>query len=168
MLSSKYFSALSAVVVTASAVFAASGAQAQERIPGEYLVKYKNRTFTTMLSLKSTPSMQIADHNAFGNLLKVRINGAQEISTLVSLLKNPNVEYVVPNIKLHAQLQSIESVDAAVGTAGLQEQWANKTVGVEKAWSLAGNKGAKEVKVAVIETGMDYNQQELQTNAIAW
>lgn len=167
MLSSKYFSALSAVVVTASAVFAASGAQAQERIPGEYLVKYKNRTFTTMLSLKSTPSMQIADHNAFGNLLKVRINGAQEISTLVSLLKNPNVEYVVPNIKLHAQLQSIESVDAAVGTAGLQEQWANKTVGVEKAWSLAGNKGAKKVKVAVIDTGMDYNHPSLKTNAIA-
>lgn len=167
MLGSNHFAALGAVVVTAGAVLAASGAQAQERIPGEYLVKYKNRNFTTMLSLKSTPSMQIADHNAFGNLLKVRINGAQEISTLVSLLKNPNVEYVVPNIKMYAQMHSVQSVDSVAGIAALQEQWANKQVGVEKAWSLAGNKGSKNIKVAVIDTGMDYTHPTLKSNAIA-
>lgn len=142
----------------------ASVGQSQERIEGEYLVKYKTNAFASMLSLKSTPALKIMDHNEFGQIVKVKVTPAQEVSTLTAILRNPNVEYVVPNIKVHAFLKGGVNLGTLVK---LQDQYANTKTRVEEAWAKAGNKGSKQIKVALIDTGADYKHESLVGNMIS-
>lgn len=150
--------------IVSTVVIASSSAMAQEKIPGEYLVKYKTNAFATMTSLKSTPAIKIMDHHEMGHYMKVKISEAREATALASLLKDPNVEYVVPNIKLHSLLYSSKSID--LSAAATQDQWANRTTKVEEAWARAGNKGSRNVKVALIDTGVDYSHESLKGNPV--
>lgn len=134
-------------------------ALAAEKIPGEYLVKYKSSSFASMMSLNSMAHMRVADHNTKGKLLKVKVAKAQEAETLAKLYSNPNVEYIVPNVKLKA-------FTAPVDVQALRDQWAIKKVNAEAAWAKAGNKGSRNVLVAVIDTGIDYNHQALKPNMV--
>ncbi len=151
------------VVVAGAILMAATVGQAQERIAGEYLVKYKTNSFAAMLSLKGTPALKVMDHNQFGQIMKVKVNPAQEVTALASILRNPNVEYVVPNIKVHSFLKSAVDVGTMVK---LQDQYANTKTRVYEAWAKAGNKGSKNVKVALIDTGADYNHESLKTQMV--
>ncbi len=141
----------------------ASVGQAQERIAGEYLVKYKTNSFSTMFSLKATPAIKIMDHNAIGKIVKVKVTPAQEVMALTSILRNSNVEYVVPNIKVHSFLKSAVDVGTFVK---LQDQYANTKTRVTEAWAKAGNKGSKSIKVALIDTGADYKHESLKTQMV--
>lgn len=153
LLSSVLFSLLAAIVVWSGQ------AQAAEVIPGEYLVKYKDSSFVSFVSLKSMPSIRIMDHHEPGSLMKVLIDVRKEPEALAELLSHPNVEYVVPNVKLKAFRVPFE-------TQALKEQWAIKKVRAEEAWQRAGNKGSRNVVVAVIDTGVDYRHQSLKDNMV--
>lgn len=132
-----------AVLVNSSSAWAA-----------EYLVKYRSawglQTFSTM-------GLQVMDHHAPGNLIKVNVPEKSKVQTLLKLASNPNVEYVVPNAKVHA-------FEAPVETQALQNQYAIAKVQAEKAWQRAGNRGSKKVVVAVIDTGTDYRHKNLAPN----
>lgn len=123
----------------------------------EYLVKY--RSTWGMGTLSAVEGVRVMDHNTDGQLLKVSINEMQKVPSLVRLLSNPNVEYVVPNAKVRA-------FSAPVDTAALKEQYALAKVQAEKAWQRAGNKGNKKVVVAVIDTGVDHRHANLAPNMI--
>lgn len=128
----------------------------------EYLVKYKSTNALNNLTRTATMAnsgMQVMDHHAPGSYIKVSIDKKVEAKTLASLLSNPGVEYVVPNFKLH-------SFYAPVTATALKEQWAIAKVNAEKAWQRAGNKGSRNVLLAVIDTGVDYNHQNLAANAV--
>jgi thermitase len=141
---------LGALLVVGSQAFAA-----------EYLVKYKNSSALNMMNTMSMNSttMQVMDHNPTASLVKVDVATKNAGRTLASLLAQPGVEYVVPNFKLKA-------FTAPVSTAALKEQWAIAKVQAEKAWNRAGNKGSKNVIVAVIDTGVDYRHESLAPNMI--
>lgn len=128
----------------------------------EYLVKYKNsqalQSINELAQLKSS-SMTVMSHYDRGQLIKVDIEARAKAKTLAKILADSNVEYAVPNFRLHA-------FSAPVDTNALKEQWANAKVNVEKAWARAGNKGSKNVVVAVIDTGVDYKHEGLSSNAI--
>ncbi|WP_374074234.1 S8 family serine peptidase [Bdellovibrio bacteriovorus] len=130
---------------------------------GEYLVKYANTNALNMLntvSMSKVATIQMMDHNATASLVKVNINKSHEAQALASLLSQPGVEYVVPNFKIRA-------FTAPVDAAALKEQWAIAKVQAEKAWQRAGNKGNRNVIVAVIDTGVDYKHPSLAPNMIA-
>jgi len=127
---------------------------------GEYLVKYRSTSaFATLSTLTYNNQIQVLDNHTIGQLVKVNINNENEAPILAALMKNSAVEYVVPNFKLHA-------VSAPVDFLGLKNQWAIGKVQVEKAWQRAGNKGNKNVLVAVIDTGVDYNHSALSPNMV--
>lgn len=142
-------------VLTATTV-----ARANEIIPGEYLVKYRDNAFVSMWSLQATPSVRLMDHNPVGHLFKVKLRPSEEPELLARLLASGNIEYIVPNIKLRA-------FTAPETTMKLREQWAIKKVHAEEAWERAGNKGSRNVVVAVIDTGMDYKHESLKENAVS-
>ncbi|MFN7262655.1 MAG: protease, partial [Pseudobdellovibrionaceae bacterium] len=119
----------------------------------EYLVKYRSPFGIMSFSNK----IQVMDQHAAGQLVKVRIPDGMKVQAMVDLFSNPNVEYVVPNVKLKA-------FTAPVDMNALKEQWAIKKVQAEAAWAKAGNKGSKQVVVAVIDTGVDYKHQSLAPN----
>ncbi|MBS1972049.1 MAG: S8 family serine peptidase [Bdellovibrionales bacterium] len=127
---------------------------------GEYLVKYRNTSaYSTLSTLSYSNQIQVLDNHTIGRLVKVDINKQNEAATLASLLKNPAIEYVVPNFKLH-------TFSAPMDMMALKNQWANAKVQVEQAWQRAGNKGSKNVLVAVIDTGVDYNHDALKPNMV--
>lgn len=123
----------------------------------EYLVKYKNNL--AVQNFASTKGMQLMNVHDAGQLMKVDIAEGSKLAAMVQLLTNPNIEYVVPNGKLYA-------FTAPVDTAALKEQWAITKVQAEKAWQRAGNKGSKNVLVAVIDTGVDYKHASLSQNMV--
>lgn len=123
----------------------------------EYLIKYRSEY---ALMTFNNYKMQVMDQNPNGNLVKVNIGAKDQFQTLLSLSTNPNIEYIVPNVKLHAFFAPVQG-------QALKQQWAIAKVQAEKAWERAGNKGSKKVVVAVIDTGVDYNHNSLSPNMIS-
>lgn len=128
----------------------------------EYLVKYKNQkafqSIFQMASVKST-GMTVLDVHEPGSFVKVDLRQSGEVLALARLASNPDIEWVTPNIKLHA-------FTAPVDVKALKEQWAMAKVNAEQAWARANNRGFSHVLVAVIDTGMDYRHQNLVRNAV--
>ncbi|MGE3756672.1 MAG: S8 family serine peptidase [Pseudobdellovibrionaceae bacterium] len=130
----------------------------------EYLVKYKDAGvfMSTMTASPNATGVKFLSHHEEGSLVRVEVSDvkAKMARQLASLQTNPAVEYVVPNAKVYA-------LTAPFDAQALKEQWAVKKVNAEKAWQIAGNKGSRQVVVAVIDTGIDYNHKSLKENTVA-
>lgn len=122
----------------------------------EYLVKY--RSANSLMGVRSY-NMQVLDQHAAGNLLMVDIAKKNLTTTMLNLISDANVEYVVPNAK-------VKAFSAPVEGQALKQQWAIAKVQAEKAWQRAGNKGSKNVLLAVIDTGADYKHPSLAPNMV--
>ena len=136
----------------------------------EFLVKYRNQQgMMAVLAprLSSGPQMKVLDEHPQGNLILVNIPDSKKVSTIVELLSNPGIQYVVPNFKLHSySVIPQTNLASSPSITALKEQWAITKVQAEKAWQRAGNKGSKNVLLAVIDTGADYNHKSLSTNMV--
>jgi len=129
---------------------------------GEYLVKYSNTQALSLLNkmtAQSVTSFKVMERNTTAHLLKVDIPASQETKTLAQLRAQPGVQYVVANFKLHAYSVPVQIKD-------LQQQWAISKIQADKAWDRAGNKGSKNIIVAVIDTGVDYKHESLAPNIV--
>lgn len=153
------FTRFNATAMVIAVALASSGAFA-----GEYLVKYKNAQGLGAIMETARVRMntlQVLDRHAPGQFLKVNIVKKAEARTLAELLANPNIEWITPNFQLNAF-----RTPPPASTTALRPQWAIAKVQAEKAWERAGNKGSREVIVAVIDTGVDYRHQSLAPNMI--
>lgn len=128
---------------------------------GEYLVKYKNSQALNNIAAMQTESfgMQVTGMHKPGQLVKVVIGKQNEAKTLAKLMTDKNIQYVVPNIKLH-------SFEAPLDPVALKEQYALAKVNAPAAWAKAGNKGSRNVLLAVIDTGVDYKHKNLAPNTV--
>ncbi|MCB0355460.1 MAG: S8 family serine peptidase, partial [Bdellovibrionales bacterium] len=123
----------------------------------DYIVKLKQGTTTE--SISEISGVKLLDQHAPARLLKVALDDQLE-QKLVNVLKdNKGVEYVVKNYMLKAFRKPLS-------TQALREQWAIAKVNAEKAWQLAGNKGQRNITVAVIDTGVDYQHESLKPNMV--
>lgn len=147
---------LSALVLLAASLGLSLSANA-----GEYLVKYKNEKAVNNIVFMQTEAngLQVKSMHKPGKLLKVSVNEFQKVRVLAEILRDKNVEYVVPNFK-------IKAFSAPADITGLKEQYALAKVNAPQAWAKAGNKGKKSVTVAVIDTGIDYNHSALAPNMV--
>jgi thermitase len=126
----------------------------------EYLVKYRsNSAFSTLTSLSANHELQVFDTHTRGRLVTVDIPPQNEASSIAKLLSRSDIEYVVPNFKLSV-------FSAPLDPLALKSQWAIAKVQAEKAWERAGNRGSKNVVVAVIDTGVDYGHESLAKNML--
>ena len=141
---------LLALVVSLSAAIPAFGA--------EYIVKTKDSGPQAM-NFQAFAGIQIMDQHQVGNLVKIDLSEEQIEKVLPELMKHPQVEYIVKDFKLKAFRTPPSSQE-------LREQWAIAKVNADKAWKLAGNKGTRNVTVAVIDTGVDYNHESLKPNSV--
>lgn len=127
----------------------------------QYLIKYKNLSIVNKIIGMQTESfgLEMKDIHRPGRLVTVAIAKGQETRTLAALFADKNVEYVVPNFKIHA-------FTAPVTASALRTQYALTKVNAEKAWQRAGNKGSRQVLLAVIDTGTDYGHANLAPNMV--
>lgn len=157
-------------------------------VPGEVIVKLKGHDATKSFHsniklLKSIGSEKSFVLNVgFGNLYKLKLNGKANLQAAIKELnQNPDVEYAEPNYIYHA-------IDYVANTPvdpkfpllwGLKNNGNNEpakdgttstpTVGVAGADINAGGawevqRGSKTIRVAVIDTGIDYNHPDLKDN----
>lgn len=135
---------------------------AQVSNAGEFLVKYKNSAALNKMAAMQTETfgLEMKEIHRPGTYVRVNIAKANETRALAALYADKDIAYVVPNFKIHA-------FSAPVDTAALKEQYALAKVNAEQAWKRAGNKGSKNVLLAVIDTGVDYNHQSLAANMVA-
>jgi thermitase len=127
----------------------------------EYLVKYQNTSaFSAMMSLSDTGEVKVLGTHTPGHLIKVDVSAENEAQNLANLLSNPSIEYVVPNFELQILQEPGENI-------ALRSQWALEKVQAEKAWARAGNRGSKNIVVALIDTGADSSHESLNGNMLA-
>lgn len=131
----------------------------------EYLVKYRQgKAIASLFNMNH--KIQVLDHNTTAQLIKVDLVDANRVGALLSLASNPNVEYIVENFQLHSF--SVVPYDGMpIEPEALAKQWAVEKVRAEAAWAKAGNRGSKSIKVAVIDTGVDYRHKSLASNMTA-
>lgn len=129
----------------------------------EFLVKYKNRSTMNglyQMSSVAASGVKLMSRHERGQYVVVDLDSKRQVQILANLVSNPNIEWVVPNFKLHAfgDTQSAPT---------LKDQWAITKVQAAKAWDRATNKGRRNIIVAVIDTGVDYRHKNLAPNMIA-
>jgi len=133
---------------------------AQASSAAEFLVKYKNtNALNNIASMQESAGIEMKSIHQPGQLLKVEIAKKNEVRALAAIMKDSNVEYVVPNF-------TIRAYTAPVDAAALKEQYALAKVNAPAAWQKAGNKGSKNVLLAVIDTGTDYRHKDLAANSV--
>ena len=122
----------------------------------DYIVKLKPGAAVPMNEMSG---VKVLDQHSVGRLVKVSVDDLREMKLVNRIQDTAGVEYVVKDFKLKA-------FRAPMTTQALRKQWAIVKVNAEKAWQLAGNKGQRNITVAVIDTGVDYNHESLKPNMV--
>jgi len=152
-------------------MFLSSSVFAQDFVPGEVLVKFKS------LKNASTALKALQFMKTIGTVQEeLAVNGSlyfhlklKEKNTLAALEKiksNPLVQWAEPNYIYTVQgfqdgpaLKHVPHDELFSNLWGLDN--ATKTdIGAVAAWDV--EQGSKDIKVAVIDTGIDYNHQDLK------
>ncbi len=127
----------------------------------EYIVKFKDeKTFSALFN--EVKVMGVGDNSEItevhypANLAKIEAPLGQK----ARLQNIKGVEYVVKNYEVRIFQANYTPL------ATLRDQYANVITGAQEAWAAAGNTGSREVKVAVIDTGADYNHESLKANML--
>ncbi|WP_022737151.1 S8 family peptidase [Laceyella sacchari] len=144
--------ALSTMMVISPAIPQAH-AVAQDQKPQEIIVKFKPGTSSTKAaSIHATAKGQVASKHAKLGYQVIKLNKGQSVQEAINAYKkNPNVEYVEPNGEVHATF--------IPNDPKYSQQYAPQKVGAEAAWDVT--KGSNQVKVAIVDTGVDYNHPDL-------
>lgn len=145
--------------VLASAFSVAALLSAHPVLAGGYIVKFKQGTagFQQALYSKSLNGAQIVDQHETGNLVVVDLgksNKREVAKRLAELMKNPDVQYVVENKKVHAFHMPNDPETA--------KQWSIAKVRAADAWT--SGVGSRDIVVAVTDTGVDYTHGDIKDN----
>ncbi len=135
-------------------------------IEGELLVKFRaNATGADRASARAQVRGQALRDFAFIRVEHVKVEGMSSEQAMELLRRNPRVEYVEPNYEIQLdlvpndprfpELYGMRNTGQTGGTAGADIKAVN-------AWDLFT--GDPNLKVGVIDTGVDYNHPDLAAN----
>ena len=95
---------------------------------------------------------------------KITVRGGEPIEKVLSdYRQNPLVEYAEPNYRYVAQWVPNDPYYSSSGSWGQPygDMWGLTRIGMECAWETALASGPQPVTVAVVDTGVDYNHEDL-------
>jgi len=147
----------SRIAFVVATVFSATQSYAKD-----YIIKFRtDSSATAAASFAFFEGGEVKESYERARLLKVDLGTteslADEAKTISRLMARPDVEYIVEDFKLH-------TIDG-IGITDSERQWALDKVNAAGAWSLG--RGSRQVTVAVIDTGADYNHKNLKDNMVA-
>jgi subtilisin family serine protease len=144
-----------------------ASAQTAPAVPGEVIVKYSAGVPAAMRSLVLTSvpgTLPVSDFD-FIDAQLVRVNGMSTADAIAALRQNPNVVYAEPNYILRAyatpndprfaELYGMRNTGQTGGTAGAD-------IRATSAWDIFT--GDPNLKIGVIDTGVDYTHPDLVNN----
>ncbi len=130
-----------------------------QRKPGQIIIKYKDNK-----SLKANKNFIIKNQGKIlksqdNGLVLVEVNDDKLTEKIRIFRQNRNVEYVIPNYIRKV----VEFPKDAPNDPEYKNQWALKNIHAQEAWiNLKDTSSLNEVKVAVIDTGLDMNHEDLK------
>lgn len=141
-----------------------------------YIVKVKKGSnFLTSKAISQYGVVTKESQTSFGTFARLETSKGLSDKAMMALANNPEIEYIEPNYII-----SIESTKAeAPKDAMYSKQWglsnngknggifssgtAGEDINASKAWEITkGATGEKMIKIAVIDTGVDYNHPDLR------
>ncbi len=146
-------------------------------VPGQYIVKLKNSAMlmNSKLVLGGTIERVVSNKNQLVLVQKSIIENAD--SAVATLAANPAVEYAEPNYIYRVSAGSTtlpvdpefvnlwglqNTGQTTRGDSGTIQGKAGMDIEAAKAWQV--ETGSKDIIVAVIDTGVDYNNPDLKDN----
>lgn len=155
-----------AIVVAALALIGMNAfANEPEAVPGEYVVKLKTSVAADKASLQTLSNVlgaYVKSTIADDNIVVIKRASFEKTTSAVSILsENPLVEIVEPNYIYRIKRTPNDPLFPRLwgmsnsGHPGID-------IGAEKAWDITT--GSKDVLVAVIDTGINYNHPDLKDN----
>ena len=155
-----------------------------EYVPGEIIIKLKGEYAKKLVKTKTFRSLKIKNimDLSFGKFAVLKTDNKKDIlSVIKEFSKHPEVEYAEPNYLYRAIGKKIKALttDPKYGDLwGLKNNGNNEPrsdrgnssprgvagadINAERAWTIT--KGSKIIKIAVIDTGIDYNHPDLKAN----
>lgn len=166
------------------AAFAKAPSKTPEFVPNEIIVKLKPGMEKSFFSQKSLGSFLTKSYSLrVKQFWKLKTDSKSSLAEVIARLnQDPAVEYAEPNfIYKIGQVDALDPMDPKFGLLwGLKNSGNNEpgkdgnptaTVGVvgadiqaSKAWEIS--RGSKQIKIAVIDTGIDYNHPDLKDNIL--
>ena len=163
-----------------------------DHVPGELIVKLRDGKFNAFMADKSIKGVAVnrSVKVSFGDFVVVKTDNTKSLKSHIdSLNKNLNVEYAEPNyiysintdgsILDHMASADYDAYTSPVNDPKYGKLWglnnrgdndptgttgkAGADISAEKAWESFGV-GSKAVKIAVIDTGVDYTHPDLKNN----
>ncbi len=125
-----------------------------------YLVKFKSTNDQLhFLGQKSSIVAEAHDLQISGSSLTLvqKSDKASDELFVKRLKAQPGVEFVEPNYKLHISAVTLPTDAQYSSQWGLQGK---ESINAPKAWEIT--KGSRSVKIAVIDTGVDYKHPDLK------
>ncbi|MCB0368196.1 MAG: S8 family serine peptidase [Bdellovibrionales bacterium] len=149
-----------------------------ESVPGEYIVTFKNNKspmtgLTKELAKRINSTVEVISRTARVAHVKTDSKNTPE-DIIAKIKKDPNVDIVEPNYIYHAsysfgQKSNDPLMSRLWGLNNSGQPDSNGQAGIlgidinaEKAWTI--QTGSKDVIVAVIDTGVNYNNPDLKDN----
>ncbi|NUM89273.1 MAG: S8 family serine peptidase [Bdellovibrionales bacterium] len=157
-----------------------------ERVPGEVVMRVKPQARIMLRSHGALDTLssgfEILSLNAFetnGDFFKVKLKRDSDVAAFLERSsRNPSVAYAEPNYVMRIVGNPVRAGEVLPNDPKFQELWGLKNVGQKdssgaegragadvgatRAWEIT--KGSKDIKVAVIDTGVDYTHQDLKDN----
>lgn len=162
-------------VVAVSALFFGTNvfASAPESVPGEYIVKLKDSVsaYSSVNVLSQQLGAYVKDTIPGQNIVVIKRPVFEiQSNVLKSLAQNPLVEIVEPNYIYRINKTPNDPLLGRLwGLKNIGQQDSERKTGIagtdisaEQAWDITT--GSKDVIVAVIDTGVDYNHEDLKGN----
>ena len=137
-------------------------------VPGEIVVKYKSDTpqATAMTSLESAGVANIRTSPNIPFMVGKVAPGKKVEDVLNACRALPNVEYAEPNYRVYA-LETPQNSPVMPNDPRFEELWNlhqadDRDIDAPEAWAIT--KGSRDVIVGVIDTGIDYDHEDLKAN----
>lgn len=140
-----------------------------QEIQNQVIVKYKSG-FSTQATTDRLPGSQVLDaFNTSGEsaqLHQLPPNMTMN-KALQSYQANKKVEFAIPNIRFDVQMEesTTQSEAATLNDPLSDQQWYLNTLQMPAVWQANGL-GSDTVKVAVLDTGVDYTHPDLKDKVI--